>query len=73
MPTEPDLALAAAIRELREERELSQEDVAYAAGVTVATYSKLERGATSPNWDTVRKIAAALEIRPSELVLRSGQ
>jgi transcriptional regulator with XRE-family HTH domain len=71
MPT--DLALAGAIRKLREERGLSQEDVAFAAGVTTAALSKLERGATSPNWSTIRSIAAALDVRPSELVVRSGQ
>jgi transcriptional regulator with XRE-family HTH domain len=71
MPT--DLALAAAIRELREERGLSQEELAFASGVTTAAISKTERGATDPSWETVRKIASALDVCPSELIIRSGQ
>jgi transcriptional regulator with XRE-family HTH domain len=70
---DPDPALAATIRRLREERGLSQEEVAYSAGVTVGTYTRLERGKANPTWLTLRRISAALDIRVSDLIIRSGQ
>jgi transcriptional regulator with XRE-family HTH domain len=74
MPTaDGDLALGVAVRALREERGLSQEDVAHAAGVTTGTYASVERGQANPTWATLRKISAALDVRLSELAARAGQ
>jgi transcriptional regulator with XRE-family HTH domain len=63
----PDLKLAGAIRALRAERGRTQEDVAYAAGLTSSSYSRIERGVTNPAWTTVQRIAGALEITVVEL------
>jgi transcriptional regulator with XRE-family HTH domain len=56
----PQPALGEAVRQLREERSMTQEAVAQAAGITTATLSLIERGQANPTWDTVKKIAAAL-------------
>jgi transcriptional regulator with XRE-family HTH domain len=61
-PTDPDLALAAVLRELRTERGDTQEDLAHRAGLTVAAFARIERGHANPTWTTVRRIADALEI-----------
>jgi transcriptional regulator with XRE-family HTH domain len=53
-------ALGAAIRELREERDLSQEALAQKAGLTGRTVSAIETGTANPTWATVRELAAAL-------------
>jgi transcriptional regulator with XRE-family HTH domain len=63
----PDPKLAIAIRALRNERGTTQEEVAYAAGLTSSSYSRIERGLTNPAWTTVQRIAGALEITLAEL------
>jgi transcriptional regulator with XRE-family HTH domain len=61
-PIQPDLALAAVLRDLRTERGDTQEDLAHRAGLTVAAFARIERGHANPTWTTVRRIAAALDI-----------
>jgi transcriptional regulator with XRE-family HTH domain len=56
------------LRQLREERALRQEDLAELAGVGKNTVNRLEKNHTEPHMTTVRKLAAALEVEPSELV-----
>ena len=65
---EPDPRLARAIRGLRNAQGVSQEDIAYAAGLTSSSYSRIERGITNPAWTTVLRIADGLGIAPVELV-----
>ena len=73
MPTtgEPQRALGLAIRELRENAGISQEDLAHAAGVTTGTISAIERGRSNPTWATAKAIAAALDVSLTELASRS--
>jgi transcriptional regulator with XRE-family HTH domain len=60
------------MRTLRESRGLSQEAVAFQAGISVQAYSCLERGQTpsggvaNPTLDTLLRIFTALEIQPPE-------
>ncbi len=56
----PSRALASAIRELREDRGITQEDLAHEAGITTGTLSKIERCLANPSWTTVERIAGAL-------------
>lgn len=58
----PNPALGTVLKRLREERELTQEDVAFAAGLNVSGLSKIERGHNDPLWTTVERIAAALDV-----------
>ena len=60
-------ALGAAIRELREKRDLSQEALAEKAGLTGRTVSAIETGNANPTWATVRDIASALRVSISEV------
>jgi transcriptional regulator with XRE-family HTH domain len=64
---EPQPGLGAAIRELRLERGISQEDLAHAADTHPTWISHLESGRNNPSWGTVRRIAAALEVSVSDL------
>ena len=68
--TNPQPALGAAIRELRAERELTQEAVAQSAGVTVAHLSGIERGRGNPSWGAVVAIAEALDVSMATLAKR---
>jgi XRE family transcriptional regulator, regulator of sulfur utilization len=72
-PEESQPALGAAVRQLRLERGLAQEDLAHSAGVRTATISVLERGRSNPSWATVRKIARALGVPLAELARLSEQ
>lgn len=50
------------LRELRQNRHLSLEAVAYLAGVDTATVSRIERGLIAPRPTTVVKLAQGLGI-----------
>ncbi len=64
---QPQPALGKAVRQLRRERGVSQEALAYEAGVTSGTLSLIERGRSNPTWGTVKGIASALDIDIAEL------
>ena len=58
------------LRELRQERTVSQIELAKMAATTQATISALERGEREAQPRTVRRLADALGVEPSELVRR---
>jgi transcriptional regulator with XRE-family HTH domain len=60
--TKPDPALGAAIRRLRETREVTREVLAFQAGITSGSLARIELSQAVPGWDTVRQIADALGI-----------
>jgi transcriptional regulator with XRE-family HTH domain len=64
---QPQPALGKAIRQLRDQRGVSQEALAYEAGVTSGTLSLIERGLSNPTWGTVKGIAAALDVSIADL------
>lgn len=64
---EPQPALGAAVKQLREQRGTTQEALAYEAGITTGTLSQLERGISNPSWGTLQAIAKALGISMVEL------
>lgn len=66
-PDQPQVALGAAVRQLREKRGLTQEGLAQKAGITTGTVSLIERGQSNPAWGTVKAIAAALDLSLADL------
>ena len=68
MHEQPDPVLAAVVKQLREERDITQEELAHEAGITVSSLSRIERGLNSPGWITVVKIVDALGVSLAELV-----
>jgi transcriptional regulator with XRE-family HTH domain len=50
-----------------DDEQLSQEHVAWHAGIAVATLAKIENAQTSPGWDSVRRISAALDLTLTQL------
>jgi transcriptional regulator with XRE-family HTH domain len=63
-------AVGAAIRAARLQRGLSQDVLSGLAGIARTHLTMIESGAKHPNFETVWRLAAALEMRPSELVAR---
>ena len=64
---QPQPALGKAIRQLREERGMTQEALAHAAGVTVGHLSTIERGHSNPTWATLKAVTAALDTSMADL------
>jgi transcriptional regulator with XRE-family HTH domain len=63
MPLDPaSTRLADAIRGLRVEQDLSQEEVAIDAGITPGSLSRIERAQSNPTWTTVERIAESLGV-----------
>ena len=56
------------LRRLRHAKGLSQDDLAYEAEVSRSYLSQLEKGAFYASLKIVSKLAAVLEIEPSELL-----
>jgi DNA-binding XRE family transcriptional regulator len=66
----PARAFGDALRQVRKERGLSQEQLALDSGLDRTYISLVERGAQSPTIRTVIKLAGVLEVKPSDIVLR---
>ena len=54
--------------EVRRQKFLSQDELAKRAGVSKNTIHRLENGISLAQGRTLRKLAAALDVRPEELV-----
>jgi transcriptional regulator with XRE-family HTH domain len=63
----PDEALAAALREMREERDESRQTLASRSGISAGSLARIELGQAGPSWVTVRQIARALNVTVREL------
>jgi transcriptional regulator with XRE-family HTH domain len=64
---QPQPELGEAVRQLRQKRGMTQEDLAHGAGITTGTLSLIERGHANPTWGTVKGIAHALGITMGDL------
>ncbi len=61
-------ALGRAVRQLREQRQLTQDQLAEATGLQATYLSDIERGVRNPSWSVVVSIADGLGTTPAELV-----
>ena len=61
-------AVGATIRRLRKEKGLSQEVLSGLAGIARTHLTMIESGAKQANFETLWRIALALDMRPSKLV-----
>ena len=70
MPVMPD---GGKLRALSKEQSMTVEELAAKAGASPRTVSELENGKHSPvRFDTIRRLAEALEIDPKELTRDEG-
>ncbi len=56
------------LKEIRTRRFLTQEELAARAGVSPATIVRVERNQAEPHISTMRKLAEALDVDPTELL-----
>jgi len=61
-PLPPDPALGMAIKELREARGLTQEELASRAETTIGTISRMESAKSAPAWATVMQVIGAMSV-----------
>ena len=65
-----NFAVGKAIRDLSKEKGISQDVLSGFAGIARTHLTMIENGTKQANFETLWKIALALDIRPSELVAR---
>ena len=65
-----NFAVGKAIRDLRKEKGISQDVLSGFAGIARTHLTMIENGTKQANFETLWKIALALDIRPSEPVAR---
>lgn len=68
----PVLHIGERLRDLRKRALLTQEELAERSGVGVTTIIRIERNQVEPQGRTIRKLAEALDVEPSELVKLSS-
>lgn len=70
MPDQPERRFdyRRAITELREQRRMSREALAEAAGISASYLYEVERGLKRPSTDVLAKLAAALGMLPSQVL-----
>lgn len=60
------------VREVRQRKGLSQEDVAALAEIHVTNIGKIERGQSNPSLTTIVRVAGVLDTDPGSLVAGIG-
>ena len=60
--------VAARIKKLREERHMTQEDLAVKAGVSRGYLARVETGRHEPTLSTLEKLAKALKVKVGKLL-----
>lgn len=65
--SQPDRALAAVLRRLREQRGMTAEALAHESSLTISAYLRIEAAVSAPGWWTIRRIAEALGVSMQEL------
>lgn len=63
-----ELNLAQRLKELRNRKGLSQEDLAEASSLSLRTIQRIENSETEPRGDSLRKLSEALECTPEDII-----
>ena len=60
--------MGATLRRARERRLMTQAELSAKTGISAANLSRIETGKQQPRFSTLRRLAAALDIDPTELL-----
>lgn len=60
--------LAIRVKELRNQKGMSQEILAEESGLSLRTVQRIENGESNPTGDTLKRLADALQVNPDELI-----
>ena len=72
MPTIETVKIGRNLRRLREDRLLTQAELAERAGIALSSMIRIENDQVDPRFSSIRKLAHALEVHPRELTGRSS-
>ncbi len=70
MPTIEVVKIGENLRSLREDRLLTQAELAERAGIALSSLVRIENDQVDPRFTSIRKLAQALEVHPRELTGR---
>lgn len=56
------------LREIRERKSLSQEEVANSAGISITYYAGIERGEENPTITVIENICKTLKVKSSDIL-----
>ena len=56
------------LKEIREQRNLSQEEVAKTSGISITYYAGIERGEENPTYAVLESLCRTLRIKSSEIL-----
>ena len=70
MPTIERVKIGGNLRRLREDRLLTQSELAERAGIALSSLVRIENDQVDPRFTSIRKLAQALEVHPRELTGR---
>jgi transcriptional regulator with XRE-family HTH domain len=60
--------LSSRVKELRNQKGLSQETLAEESGLSLRTIQRIENGESNPTGDTLKRLSRALNVNPDELI-----
>jgi transcriptional regulator with XRE-family HTH domain len=60
------------LRRVREDKLMTQQELAEAADLNLSTIMRIENDRVEPRFSTIRKLARALDVDPRELTKREG-
>jgi transcriptional regulator with XRE-family HTH domain len=72
VPTIEVVKIGKNLRRLREDRLLTQAELAERAGIALSSLVRVENDQVDPRFSTIRKLARALDVDPRELTKREG-
>jgi transcriptional regulator with XRE-family HTH domain len=67
MPSDPQIVFGKRVRQLRQKRKLSQEELAHRAGIHRNYLGETERGERNIGLKNILRLAKALKVPPSKL------
>ena len=70
MPTIEVVKIGGNLRRLREDRLLTQAELAERAGIALSSLVRIENDQVNPRFSSIRKLARALDADPKELTVR---
>jgi transcriptional regulator with XRE-family HTH domain len=72
VPTIEVVKIGRNLKRLREDRLLTQAELAERAGVALSSLVRIENNQVDPRFSSIRKLAQALDADPKELTKREG-
>lgn len=72
MPTIEVVKIGRNLKRLREDRLLTQAELAERAGVALSSLVRIENDQVDPRFSSIKKLARALNVEPKELTKREG-